>query len=280
MMASIYILFPKEHLDLVQKALQHFQWAVERFEAMSARNSLAKAALGVLHAIYLRLKKSLGLSGQAVRAILASAAQPSSSLLDGASNGGVGENRLSSNPLQLWDSTPFKLSPSASSCVLPAEDGLPSQPPQTGHAIPHQNGDFSSGNGSSCTLISGTTPDFFSDTNTISSGGGGGAFDVNLPNDFDWASLQPIHATGDLIFNDLAGSFSLGPQGADGGDKNFDLTAGGPMGAGMVNGMQICPMTRAPVAPGQLPPPQGFYQFEGCFGDDSVWNLLNQYAPL
>ncbi|KXX73837.1 Multidrug resistance regulator 1 [Madurella mycetomatis] len=286
LMASIYILFPKEHLDLVQKALQHFQWAVERFEAMSARNSLAKAALGVLHAIYLRLKKSLGLSGQAVQAILASAAHSSSSPPDGTSNGGVGKHGLSSNPLQLWDSASFQLSPSTGSTRLPAEDGFPTQPPQTGHAIPHRDSGLSNGNRSSCALTSGTTPDFFSDTNTISSGGGGGGegsgvFDLNLPNDFDWASLQPIHPTGDLIFNDLAGSFSLCPQGADGVDnKNFDLTAGGPVEAGMVNEMQICPMTRALAMSEQLPPLQGFCQFEGCFGDDSVWNLLNQYAPL
>ncbi|GAB1313589.1 Multidrug resistance regulator 1 [Madurella fahalii] len=282
LMASIYILFPKEHPELVQKALQHFKWAVERFEAMSARNSLAKAALGVLHAIYLRLKNSLGISGQTVRAILASAAPSSSNPPDCNGRGG---SRFGGNPLQFWDNTPFKSSSSTGCAHLPAvQEASPPQQSQAGHSILHRDSAFSSGSGSNGTLTSGTTPDFFSDTNTTTSGGGGGgggAFDLCLPSDFDWASLQPIYATSDLIYNDLAGSLGLSPHGADGdANRTFDPTAGGLMEAGMGNGIEICPIIGAPMTPEQLPPPQGFCHFEGCFGDDSVWNLLNHYNVL
>lgn len=61
-MAAIYILFPKEHPDLLPEAIQHYRWSVERFEIMMEHYSLARSALGVLHAIYLRLRKTLGIS--------------------------------------------------------------------------------------------------------------------------------------------------------------------------------------------------------------------------
>ncbi|KAJ3555855.1 hypothetical protein NPX13_g10268 [Xylaria arbuscula] len=44
MVASIYILFPKEHLEMLDQARQHFQWAVDRFEKMAERNHLARSA--------------------------------------------------------------------------------------------------------------------------------------------------------------------------------------------------------------------------------------------
>jgi hypothetical protein len=95
-MASIYILFPREHPELVQSALQHFQWAVERFQAMSERNSLTKAALGVLHAVYLRLKKSLGVSGQTAQWMLTSGGSSSTSPASGTASGSMAPS--------LWDS--------------------------------------------------------------------------------------------------------------------------------------------------------------------------------
>jgi hypothetical protein len=60
MVASIYILFPKEHPELLDQARQHFQWAVDRFEKMAERNHLARSALGVLQAIWIRFKKAVG----------------------------------------------------------------------------------------------------------------------------------------------------------------------------------------------------------------------------
>lgn len=62
LMAAIYILFPKEHPELLPEAIQHYRWSVQRFEIMMEHYSLARSALGVLHAIYLRLRKTLGIS--------------------------------------------------------------------------------------------------------------------------------------------------------------------------------------------------------------------------
>jgi len=59
LVAAIYILHPYENPDDLEDALQHFEWAMERFQAMSSRNGQAKVALGVLKAIYVRLKKAL-----------------------------------------------------------------------------------------------------------------------------------------------------------------------------------------------------------------------------
>ncbi|KAH8846085.1 hypothetical protein MCOR07_011367 [Pyricularia oryzae] len=63
LLATLYIVFPKEHLDLLPDALQHFRFAVERFSALSASNNLARAGVGVLRAIFHRLRKSLTLAG-------------------------------------------------------------------------------------------------------------------------------------------------------------------------------------------------------------------------
>ncbi|TLD24337.1 hypothetical protein PspLS_06527 [Pyricularia sp. CBS 133598] len=63
LLATLYIVFPKEHLDLLPDALQHFRFAVERFSALSASNNLARAGVGVLRAIFQRLRKSLTLAG-------------------------------------------------------------------------------------------------------------------------------------------------------------------------------------------------------------------------
>ena len=57
--AAIYILHPHEHRSQLHAALQHFEWAMERFQLLSRRNSMAKAGLGVLKGIYVRLKKAL-----------------------------------------------------------------------------------------------------------------------------------------------------------------------------------------------------------------------------
>ncbi|KKY38173.1 putative fungal specific transcription factor domain-containing protein [Diaporthe ampelina] len=59
LMASIFILFPKENVEYLPTALQHFQWAMERFETMSERNKLAAAARNVLKAVYMRLNSAV-----------------------------------------------------------------------------------------------------------------------------------------------------------------------------------------------------------------------------
>jgi hypothetical protein len=58
--SAIYILYPKENQEFLSDSIQHFEWAMERFETISLRNDMARAALGVLRAIFVRLKKAIG----------------------------------------------------------------------------------------------------------------------------------------------------------------------------------------------------------------------------
>lgn len=59
LVAAIYILHPHENKEDLDDTLQHFDWAMERFQVISSRNAMANAALSVLKAISLRLKKAL-----------------------------------------------------------------------------------------------------------------------------------------------------------------------------------------------------------------------------
>ncbi len=177
LMASIYILFPKEHPELLQNAMQHFQWSVERFETMSERNSLAKAALSVLQAIYIRLKKSLGMGFVCARSPLATTETPdavSPSNIDPSLTGGSIDGSAGSSA-GLSGYTPGATSISASS---------------SGEA-----------HGSLATPTPGTEVL-------------GPGIDLSFPPDFDWSSIQPIYPTSDLAYNDLMGSIGLGNDGS------------------------------------------------------------------
>jgi hypothetical protein len=59
LVAAIYILHPSENREDLDDSLQHFDWAMERFQVISVRNSMAGGALNVLRAINVRLKKAL-----------------------------------------------------------------------------------------------------------------------------------------------------------------------------------------------------------------------------
>jgi hypothetical protein len=294
-MASIYILFPKEHPDLVQNALQHFHWAVERFEAMSARNSLAKAALGVLRAIYLRLKRSLGISSQAAQRMLVSGSSSTSP----ASGAGSASALLS-----LWDgssatSTSFNPSPRTSSkasvgaaTLSTTEDELspPQHPQALGTGFPHRSSSTALTSASS-----GPTPEFNfnldpelfpADPDTSA------AFDWNPPSDFDWSSLQPIYATSDLVYHDLVGTGPRVDKGVDPGwgypgqQQQQQHAYGQGMGMG-TNGVELTSrqgggmsVAGSCAAAGEEERLPGYCQFGGHFAGDSVWSLLNQYTPF
>lgn len=208
-MASIYILFPKEQPELVQATMQHLQWGIERFEAMSDRNALARAALGVLRAIRIRLRKSLGL------AITTTHSDP----------------MTNDDSTTTTKDTPF------------SSDRASSSRRQSSVLAPATGGSsLSASTGSSSALVS----EGFSESVVAND------FDWSLPSDFDWSTIQPIFATGDLVYNDLI----CMP------DEDGPVTTQWGEGS---DGM----------APAAQP-----WQFEGGFGNDSVWNLLNQYTPL
>lgn len=238
LMATIFILFPKEHPELVSKALQHYQWSVQRFEVMSERNSLAKAALGVLQAIYVRLKKSIGLG-------FVCANKPSQQGLPPPSNG-----------------TPASVSANGEVTASPQVDG----------SAASLGGSISGASTSTftptttATAVSSGASDMFSmptsasgstDLGAAAAAGFGaesGLGDLSLPADFDWSSIQPIYAMADVVYNDLNG-VSDGSGGVSG--------AGWPASTPLMQNIENQP-----------------WQFEGEFGDDSVWNLFNQYNPF
>lgn len=60
LVAAVYILYPQENRELLDDALQHFAWGMERFHTISERNHMALSALNVLRAVYVRLKKAVG----------------------------------------------------------------------------------------------------------------------------------------------------------------------------------------------------------------------------
>lgn len=245
-MASIYILFPKEQPEHVENAMQHFQWSVERFEAMSERNALARAALGVLQAIRIRLKKSLGLASGQQQAVTAAITgrSPLPALAATALAASVGSTPATE------DASP-RMSSADGSSALAA--GSASSIPIFGGST----GGASVGGPSTGSSMSAMTPsgsDFYSGSGSGSTGGGNAQFDWS---NFDWSSIQPIFATQDLVYNDLVGI-------PDGDGSVPQWGAGGSAGHGLGGGDL-----------GGQP-----WQFEGDFGNDSVWNLLNQYTPF
>jgi len=214
LMASIYILFPKEHPELLQNAMQHFQWSVERFETMSERNSLAKAALSVLQAIYIRLKKSLGMGFVCAKSPVPTTETPASmpgSVSPSNIDPSLTNGSMDGSTTGLSGYTPGSNSISASS-VSEAYSSVPSVTP--GADAP------------------------------------GPSLELSFPSDFDWSSIQPIYATGDLAYNDL-------------------------IGIGNEPSMQGLAANAAADIETQLP-----WQFDGVFTDNSVWNVLNQYTPF
>jgi hypothetical protein len=212
LMSSIYILFPKEHPELLQSAMQHFQWSVERFEVMSERNRLAKQALSVLQAIHTRLKKCLGMAC-VPKSPLPMIETPDSSNLDPSlTDGSLG---------------PPTTAPSSAGFT-------PNN--QAGEATAY--GSLPTPTGTEMTATSPAQP-----------------LEFALPPDFDWASIQPIFPMSDLAYNDLAGiEPALQTQGAWQQQQQPEMLAQQPGG--------------------------GFaWQFDGDFQDNSLWSLLNQYAP-
>jgi len=217
LMSAIYILFPKEHPSLLQNAMQHFQWSVERFETMSEHNSLAKAAVSVLQAIYVRLKKSLGM-GFVCKSPVPAIETPAS-LADSTSN--IDPSLTGGNPVVSAGPSP----------TGPPINGYTSGPDSLGASS--NNDPY---NAAAVPSTATTQPP-------------GQGIDFSLPPDFDWASIQPIFPTGDLVYNDLSGVGNSGSV-----------------------------STWTPSTPSVVD--QSPWQFDGDFTNNSLWNILNQYTPF
>lgn len=253
-MASIFILFPKDNAEYVPAALQHFQWAVERFETMSERNRLAAAARGVLHAIHVRLKKALGVSGASVmpsaspalppaktinKTTPASSASASSNpdLHHGTSATGVSPSLTSNSNTR--KSSIFTTTPGGESSLAPSEPYFGAGPPI--------DPSLSGGTGAS----------------GLTSEQQHGA-DWTLPEGFDWSSIQPVYAMADVAYNDLMGISSNGAEVAAGGGPMPHWAGGTPLLNEAADGVAEGGDARG-------------WSFGGDFGNDSVWSVLNQY---
>ncbi|KAL2759876.1 hypothetical protein ACRALDRAFT_2096576 [Sodiomyces alcalophilus JCM 7366] len=213
LMASIHILFPKENLDLAPKALQEFQWTMERFDAISERNRLAKAARGVLQAIYAKLTKAIG--NQAPARSVASTVSQTSMSSGGRETLGSSRESGTTGP-STTDNTPPELDRSGgtSRATLETPGALPSVEtfrPTT------------------------ASPDW------------------GMASNFDFSNMAPLFAIGDILYNDV-GIYQEG--------SSSYQTPAGP-------GAQ--PVMTTVQTPSDI--------FEGAFGDDSFWSLMNQYDP-
>ncbi|KAK4205793.1 hypothetical protein QBC40DRAFT_2238 [Triangularia verruculosa] len=277
LMAAIYILFPREHPELVQSALQHFQWAVERFEAMSERNALAKAALGVLHAIHLRLRRSLASvsNGEQPKSRSASSGTSPSTTTKASSSFSTGTNPAaaasSSGGGHHWEThTPQRsLSSSTGNSAI--------SPPNTNTnplQAPLGPLEFSQPGSNNTSVTPSTDHNFYS----------GGQLDWSLPSDFNWASLQPIYPTHDLIFNDLVGVGETSGNGLGWDTRTATVPGLGGLNSAVGGGRdQVQQQQQQQQQQGMGGQGQGvvnWQQFEGDFGDDSVWSLLNQFGPM
>ncbi|KAH6656214.1 hypothetical protein BKA67DRAFT_148443 [Truncatella angustata] len=241
MMASIYILFPKEHPELLSNALQHFLWGVERFEAMATRNRLAAAALGVLNAIYIRLKKAIG-HGFLNRACPRSFTCPQDCPRTEELNGGDGTD--SDRQTTLSDTSPNNshhhpsvASTSVCSAIQPSESGA-------------------SVNTVTTSTGTGLTPgaDIFASP------------DWSFPTNFDFGSLPPMYPMGDVAYNDLTGIREDGFIAGAGIPSQWPCAVDANL---LGSGMGAVTNDQGEVG----------YNFGGEFGNDTIWNLLNQFPP-
>jgi hypothetical protein len=296
MMASIYILFPKEHPELLNNALQHFHWGVERFEAMAERNRLAGAALGVLNAIYIRLKKAIG-HGFLNRVCPRSFVCPDDCRQDTASSndGSPAENRANSVTTTTTGPSPSD----QSACPLRQQQqhqSSISSTPGSSSAVP------ASDTGTVNTSSTGLTPatDQSSSANMFASET---TPDWSFPTDFDFSSLPPMYPMGDVAYNDLTGIrddggiFSSAPAASQQQQQQQQpllphtapatgaMAVGWPSSAG-VDGTALGPNLNSDLGggnPGSNNNPggteEGTFWFGGEFGNDTIWNLLNQFPP-
>ncbi|KAI1171337.1 Orotidine 5'-phosphate decarboxylase [Nemania sp. FL0916] len=253
MVASIYILFPKEHSEFLDEARQHFQWAVDRFDKMAGRNHLARSALGVLQAIWIRFKKAVGHGFLPCNCSDLATAETEAASRWLASQSEAHASASSSSLSRASIDASTNSAPSASTQPTPkTELNTPLSSGGTGPSppnIPSENGAF-------------TSPEW------------------TLPTDFDFSSIMPMYPMGDIAYNDLTGvlgasvggasaPFAGNWAGADSGSSENDpaTTAAATNGIGGMSGLHPIAMSREPYP----------WQFGGEFGTDTIWNVLNHF---
>lgn len=252
MMASIYILFPKEHPEMLRSSLRHFRWGVERFETMAARNRLAHAALGVLNAIYIRLKKAIGhgfLDGNC----------PASFTCDGEAFGS-----------DMYPKRPLSSSSDAGPASAPTVSSADRYPSIASASEPSAFPSSESGINTVASSGSGLTP-----APAAADAMFGTSSDWPFPTDFDFSTLPPMYPMGDVAYNDLTGFRDDGATGALAGHGHTSTTGLWPGVTGVAaTGAELGAIGGNTGMDGEAP-----WQFGGDFGNDTIWNLLNQIPP-
>ncbi|KAI0116294.1 hypothetical protein GGR51DRAFT_500939 [Nemania sp. FL0031] len=269
MVASIYILFPREHPELLDQARQHFQWAVDRFEKMAERNHLARSALGVLQAIWIRFKKAVGhgfltchcsetarAETEAASRWLASQSEAHAASASSISASGSASSHRASNA-------------TSASTSVPSTSTQPT--PRTEMNTPMGSGSGSGGTGPSPQSV-------------LSDNGALITQELALPTDFDFGAIMPMYPMGDIAYNDLTGVLGASIGGSSGGPAGpwglADAASPGNMAAvtapppsSSASGLGMSgPHAHAMPMQEQFP-----WQFGGEFGTDTIWNVLNQF---
>ncbi|KAK7920870.1 fungal specific transcription factor domain-containing protein [Apiospora marii] len=308
MVASIYILFPKEHPELLSSALQHFQWGVLRFETMAARNRLAHAALSVLNAIYIRLKKAMGhgfLDGTCPASFTCPQNDPELQAICA---------RMNRSKTSEMGNTPASSSVAASEPTTAPSVSNGSSYQSNHPSVPSTTGSVSTASGhypassdfaaaaAATSNMANTDPALFSQQDSGSAAAAAAAAASSewpFPTDFDFSSLPPMYPMGDVAYNDLQGfrDDGSGVGGAGGplpGIAGGVAGAGGHGGCGMwgtaststgTNAMDGVAGNEEAVAAAAAMAGMGAgadevpWQFGGDFGNDTIWNLLNQFPP-
>ncbi|KAI1347700.1 hypothetical protein F5Y01DRAFT_294310 [Xylaria sp. FL0043] len=247
MVASIYILFPREHPELLDEARQHFQWAVDRFEKMAERNHLARSALGVLQAIWIRFKKAVGHGFLTCHCSEAA--------------------RAETEAASRWITSQSEAHASSASSHRASQDTSATST----HPTPQT--DLTTPISASCTRP--TPPEVPSDNSALVSP------EWTLPTDFDFGSIMPMYPMGDIAYNDLTGV--LGASVGGSGAMAPDIWTGAEQTSATANNNELEPSTAVtglgmpglhtmPISQEQFP-----WQFGGEFGTDTIWNVLNQF---
>lgn len=177
LVAAIYILHPYENREDLDDTLQHYEWAMERFETMRDRNSMASAALGVLKAIHMRLKKALGHCKPVIKSVAPTA---------------------QSTPSSTTNMSPPVPTPESYSTQYSNQNQYPNHHTSISSASTSSNSNSSQYTQPTISNLTDSTPppvasawDSFSGT-------------VPIPQNFDFSSMAPLQPMHDLLYRDLS----------------------------------------------------------------------------
>lgn len=311
MVASIYILFPREHVELLPIAVQHFRWAVDRFERMAERNRLAQAALGVLNAIYIRFKKAVAAHFRCENGTCIardSGITTGMAIVGGCPlplSGGSGSDTHShsqthtpnSNANSNSNSSPSDLNsrptttttPSSMTSTKHTATTIPGPPSTFGSSISGAASSASAGLTPAASLPgTDTTPNSSifdaATTTTTSAADPTAAAEWSFPADFDFSSIMPMYPMGDIVYNELTGVLANPNPTANPTANNPSESAWGqgmipPDGSAGMAGQSMHDGTAGGMGTGAgiMFDEEQPWQFGGDFGNDTIWNLLNQF---